>query len=218
MHLPRYPTSRPASFRSRIFYRLHQCFAIIVSAVMICPPPLLLAAATSAEPGWWTEQQVIASDTVADDYAVLNQGQLKNLATKAAQAMEARLPGGAGTDILNMVNAWSQPAASGTTRDDYAVVTLGQLKAVAKPFYDRLLAMQMVVCYPWDGTWPADDYAVANLGQAKYLFSYTLPELNNGDINNNEIPDDWEWERYGFLWPVGSEDRYARFEYSVYRD
>ncbi|MDR2981765.1 MAG: hypothetical protein LBV12_05915, partial [Puniceicoccales bacterium] len=176
MIAPHPVSSRSTLSASRILHRLHQCFAIIVSAVMICPPPLLLMATNSAGPDWWTERQVIASDTVADDYAALNQGQLKNLAVKAAQAMEAQLAGGAGTNILSMVNAWSQPAASGTTRDDYAVVTLGQLKAVAKPFYDRLIAAGIANAYPWaNAATPADDYAVANLGQAKYLFSFEIP-------------------------------------------
>jgi hypothetical protein len=152
---------------------------------MICPPPFLLAATTSAGPDWWTEQQVIASNTVADDYAALNQGQLKALATKAAMSMWRNLAGVNLGEIRELTDKWSILQADGTriprptsSSDDYAVVTLGQLKAVARPFYDVLVSAGERPWndpYPWsNATNPADDYAVANIGQAKYLFSFDI--------------------------------------------
>jgi hypothetical protein len=77
------------------------------------------------------------------------------------------------------------------------------LKAVAKPFYDRLLAIGFDTRqslrdhgalgwsfnYPWDPATPvAENYAPANLGQLKWVFSFDL-QL---DANLNEIPDWWE--------------------------
>lgn len=63
---------------------------------------------------------------------------------------------------------------------DYAVLNHGQLKQLAKPFYDRLaevgyhgpplLAGQV---YPWSTATADDmDFAAANLGQSKFLFSF----------------------------------------------
>ena len=70
-----------------------------------------------------------------NDYAVVNHGQLKHVATQASAEFEEYLPGGAGVEINTLVGGWLPP--HGLT-DDFATVNLGQLKAVAKPFYDRL--------------------------------------------------------------------------------
>jgi hypothetical protein len=90
-----------------------------------------------------------------DDYAVANVGQLKQMATKAAAELNANLPGGAttGTAAGAAVNAliaqWNTAPASNVVRDDYAVLTLGQLKAVAQVFYDQLIAVGYTNAYPW---------------------------------------------------------------------
>ena len=66
----------------------------------------------------------------ADDYAAVNQGQLKQIARQASLEMESKLPGGAGTNVLALIQGWETP---GTNTDDYATVNLGQLKNVAEP-------------------------------------------------------------------------------------
>jgi hypothetical protein len=60
-------------------------------------------------------------------------------------------------------------------RNDYAALNHGQLKTVAKVFYDRLIAVGYTTSYPWTTT-TADDqnYAAANLGQVKQVFSFDL--------------------------------------------
>ena len=173
-------------------------FACLVLA--LCLPPRLFAGPLPANkpaayPAWWFERDVIPRldpnnpaepdyltagiYAPADDYAAANQGQLKNIATKAAAEMNARLPGGAGSSINTMVSAWSATPLPGVTRDDFAAINLGQLKHVAEPFYVRLVdelgyigqPLSPGATRPWSGI-GADDYALANIGQVKNVFSF----------------------------------------------
>ncbi|MCX6937066.1 MAG: hypothetical protein NTU80_04095 [Verrucomicrobia bacterium] len=148
----------------------------------------------AAYPDWWFERDVIprlpehATLTptstpplrwpdhypLSDDYAVANIGQLKHIAKKAAAELDDKLPPpGAGPTVQAWVAAWQAAPAPGVVRDDYAAANLGQLKAVAKPFYDRLGEISPAITAPWlsTGTSPSD-YAAANLGQVKNLFSF----------------------------------------------
>ena len=103
----------------------------------------------SAFPDWWFERDLIlrlnpANQTpdysvagtylTADDFAAANIGQLKNIATKAADELKARIPSGEGAAIHSLVTLWLSP----TTPDDFASVNQGQLKAVASLYYQRL--------------------------------------------------------------------------------
>jgi hypothetical protein len=130
---------------------------------------LLLQSATAVVPDWWSTQGVLIPNKPADDYAVANVGQLKNLAKKAAQEMNAVLPGGVGAAIDGLTVVWASAAPAGVVRDDYAALNAGQLKSVAKPFYDRLL-----LPYPWTMGTELDDFAVVNLGQLKAVFAFDL--------------------------------------------
>ncbi|HEV7406162.1 MAG TPA: thrombospondin type 3 repeat-containing protein, partial [Chthoniobacteraceae bacterium] len=135
-----------------------------------------------------------------DDFAVLNQGQLKTLATAAYDELQANLNGGAGTAVAALVNGWynlnpdgtlpapgARVARAGVTTA-YTAVNLGQLKTVAQPFYDRLIAEGICPGYPWSySPSPADDYAAANLGQAKNLFQFAFG--SSVPINEYGLPD-----------------------------
>jgi hypothetical protein len=152
----------------------------------------LLAYATA--PVWWSHQGVLVHNGTADDYALVNQGQLKNIALAAVLEMDAGLQGGAGNTLHALVDAWASPTAQ---TNDYAPVNLGQLKNIAKPFYDRLIAAGLAGDYPWSGN-PnqPDDFALANIGQVKELFSFDLP---NPDSDGNGLPDAWELQHFGHL-------------------
>ena len=139
--------------------------------------PFLLNA---APPAWWTDRSVIVSGATANDYAAVNQGQLKNIAKRALAEMDAsfvaaNLPVNPSDPVHVLVNGWSLPSA---TANDYKTVNLGQLKNVAKLFYLRFKAGNYTDRFPWDGSpTAANDYAPANIGQVKNLFSFdfTLP-------------------------------------------
>ena len=150
--------------------------------------------ASGSPPAWWYERGVITAKHPAD-YTAITQGQLKYLATAAADELDANFScpwaSGAGDTIHAMVAAWSTPTTNTT---DYNAVTLGQLKSVAQPFYDQL---GYEGWYPWSTNANApSDYNIATIGQAKYLFSF--------DLTGDAIPDSWEdyythiewWEDY----------------------
>lgn len=86
-------------------------------------------------------------------------------------------------------------------------MNLGQVKAVARLFYDRLAAAGALAPGnpPWSGV-NADDHALANMGQLKTVFTFDIPLL---DANGNGIPDTWEMQMFGNL----DQDMDADFDY-----
>jgi hypothetical protein len=176
-----------------------------VLAALVLVPAILWAGA----PAWWTERGVLNPAATADDYAAVNQGQVKNIAKQGYEEIKSKL-GSAGPTLDSI---WANPA---TSTDDYAAINIGQLKNVAKPFYDQLISVGYTTQYPWSGsTAPADDYALANIGQVKNLFSFDLSSFNTtldsdgdgltdireialgtdphlADTDGDGLPDGWE--------------------------
>jgi hypothetical protein len=142
---------------------------------------LLIAGLCSAEyPSWWLDSGVVKTNSVANDYAPVNQGQLKNMASAAYAEFEAKLPGAGNSNILTQVESF--PAGN-----NYRPANLGMLKYTALPFYTRLIEAGYVLEYPWAaGT--AKDYALANHGQLKHLFRFDLDffDLDNDGVADNE--------------------------------
>lgn len=158
-----------------------QMVASLLTAALL----LQSAPAVAPGPGWWAAQEVLDTSPSAypDDFAAANIGQLKHMAAKAAAAMNDELPGGAGTSINDLVASWAAAAAPGVVRDDFQPLNLGQLKHVAKLFYDRLS-----LPYPWTGGEARqDDYLWANVGQLKNVFSFEL-SFRSGASSTAEIP------------------------------
>jgi alpha-tubulin suppressor-like RCC1 family protein len=157
---------------------LRLSFALALATVL----PLLLFAGA---PSWWTQRGVLVTDVTPDDYAPVNQGQLKNIARAAAAEMDAKLPGGAGPGLHTLINVWISPNAAA---NDFAPVNLGQIKTVAKPFYDRLIAEGVVDFYPWISSLDSsEDFAVANIGQVKNLFSFEIRVNSLNDSLQNRL-------------------------------
>lgn len=147
--------------------------------VALCLCALLPLLAFAAAPVWWSERGVTIASAEPDDYAPVNQGQLKNIAAAAIAELDAKLPGGAGDALHALANSWSSPAPQG---NDYASVNVGQLKNIAKPFYDRLISAGIADAYPWTGASQVrDDFAIVNIGQVKNLFSFDLPDAGGVD-------------------------------------
>jgi hypothetical protein len=144
----------------------------------------------AAAPSWWLRQAVVGSNATPDDYALVNQGQVKNMARAAMAELDPRLEGGAGAEVHALVNGW---ATITPQTNDFAPANLGQLKNVAKPFWDRLINKGFARQYPWNGSAPpADDFAIANIGQLKQLFSFDLT-----DTDQNGLADVWEIQYFG---------------------
>lgn len=166
----------------------------------IRPRSLLLLAAASglaalalAEPAWWVQRGARDPAKAPSDYAVLNQGQLKNLARAARDEMNEKLPGGAGAEIEALITGWS---ANPENAKDFAAANLGQLKAVARPFYDRMIALGIATGYPWSAATEDDsDHAAANIGQAKAVFGFDIFL----DMDDDGIDDNWELAQFGTL-------------------
>jgi len=123
------------------------------------------------EVAWWYQRDVLIAE--GSDYNAVNAGQLKWAAFQTYQEFEVELSGGAGTGVVVLVNSLANS-------NNYDMVNQGQLKAVAKPFYDRLWELGMTNAYPpgvtnrypWSGVTNAPDYAPANAGQLKQLFRF----------------------------------------------
>ena len=93
-----------------------------------------------------------------------------------------------------------KPATSAGTAKDFAAINLGQIKAVAAPFYDRLWELYWSYnkatpataqidpawAKPWTGIpEDANDHAMATLGQLKNVFAIHLESDGDGDGLNN---------------------------------
>jgi hypothetical protein len=167
--------------------------------------------AVAQAPSWWTNRNVLATNTASHDFAVLNQGQLKWLASQAYMEFDEQIPWGAGANLASLLLTFS-------TTNNVLPVNLGQLKYVAQPFYDRLIELSATNAYPtnasnpypWSGSiTPPQDYALANVGQAKYLFSFDLSGVTfstNGTANNvvHALPDWWLMQRGLKPYPTNS--------------
>ncbi|CAN5592016.1 hypothetical protein BH09VER1_BH09VER1_41130 [soil metagenome] len=186
-------------------------------AVSLCLLLLASAPLPAAAPGWWVSgsTQFIERNGTPDNYAPANLGQLKNVAKQARAHLNYNLPEGAGDAIDALIASfeprrgqkYSREQLARLMEDNYAPVNLGQLKAVAKPFYDRLLAnhydsranlidhgypRDWAFDYPWNPKTPrADNYVPVNLGQLKMVFSFDVTSFD-GDCNG--IPDAWEYD------------------------
>lgn len=187
--------------------------------VAVCVIAVFSAPAIAAPPAWWTDDntRIVAPGVSPENYAPLNLGQLKHVASQAKKHLDLQLAavGGAGPQINALVSGFTPNATQNPTQQaaaveaNYAPANLGQLKAVAKVFYQRLIAIgyntrQNLIDhgaagwafdYPWNPATPVEgNYAPANLGQLKWVFSFSLTGFptDNIDTNGNGLPDAWE--------------------------
>jgi hypothetical protein len=143
-------------------------------------------------PVWWSQRGVI-NDQPVSDFSPVNIGQLKYIASKACEELNASFPGGAGADLTALIQQWQTPSAA---TNDYAIVNLGQVKYVGKFFYDRLIAIGYTNQYPWS-TGAASDYSPAVIGQVKQLFAFDAFTLNFALSSSGDGLPDW-WKMYYF--------------------
>jgi len=157
-------------------------------AIWLC---LVSSYALAQTPQWWITRGVLDQNLAPNDYAPINQGQLKWLAINACDEMNAYF--GAGSNVTSVINAFSPS-------NNYFPVNIGQAKYLAAPFYDRLyefdltntMPLGMLGHYPWDGRPETNDYAMVNIGQVKYVFSFDSAVDSDGDGLS-----DWQEVVYG---------------------
>lgn len=151
----------------------------------------------SAAPQWWTDYQLPGPLVDAEDSTSVSKEQMMYFAGRAREYFHATLPGGADSTIDTFLKTWSMP---GQQSDDHHSVTVGQLKTLATPFHDRLIAVKYTKEYPWKTQATNDENnGVASVGQLKALFAFDL-SLDE-DQPPNGLPD-W-WERYYFHGKTG---------------
>jgi hypothetical protein len=179
---------------------------------------VVFAEVSAAPPAWWSAPatQVVQTGSTASNYAPANLGQLKHFAAQAKKHLDLTLAsvGGAGPEINAIVGSFEPRQGQGYTQaqidafkqQNYAPINLGQLKAVAKPFYQRLVALgypakssllarggydpSWTAPYPWNpDTDKAENYALANLGQLKMVFSFAIVDTDGDTIPDVLDPD-----------------------------
>lgn len=175
-------------------------------------------------PQWWLDQGVVAAEdfpppALSDpdyqdwrdaNYAPANAGQLKHLAWAAYAAMESAQAGSSGASIASLIGSFSF-----ATEDNYLPINLGQLKAVAQPFFDHLHAMSVAVTlgdgtvitsgsYPWNPATPvAENYYPANLGQLKHVFSFDLSGWPpTGVLDEPAVPSGYDYASVYLIAPT----------------
>lgn len=185
-------------------FRTQRAKLLVPLLAILAACPVTLFAQT---PAWWGNHGVLSA-TPSDDYAAVNQGQAKNIAVQARLYFNSILPGGAGSAIDSLIASWLAAPASGVTREDYAILTQGQLKALVQPFYDRLIQVGYATAYPWTASTADDEsYSVTNIGQLKNLFSFDLASTSlANDTDQDGLPDWWERYYFGNLTSTSSAD------------
>ena len=180
---------------------------LLAGMAALCLLPILIFA---DPPNWWANRSVTNSNT-ANDYAAVNQGQLKHFAVAAYLELQAAPSVGIGntnaaSELNGLILSWGSFSgttfvpAPGANTNDYAAVNLGQLKNVAKPFYDRLIEIGYTSQYPWYNPVNApNDYAAANIGQVKNLFSFDVTYNNDGPPGDEGLPNWWELKYFDHL-------------------
>ena len=131
----------------------------------------------SIRPGWWTSNQseygIIVAGASARDFAPITLGQLLHVATQFEKYVH-----------FHTGDSVTVPT---TSTSHFRMVTIGELKSVAKPFYDALVESSDSeegfflhrtgnslgpIPYPWtDEVSDDSDFSPATLGQLKAVFS-----------------------------------------------
>lgn len=112
-------------------------YGLIVSSI-------LATALYATSPAWWKERGVTPIDydentaqAIEENYEAAKIGQLMNMATKAAEELNANLKDGAGYEINNLISSFKEFDAENPDKN-YQALTTNDLKYVASLFYKRL--------------------------------------------------------------------------------
>lgn len=177
---------------------------------------LTLGTSFPQEPAWWAEYG-IKNSNAANNRGPANIGQAKNMVKQALEVIrlkDADLASKIETSVLAVLGENGlevPPQKTQQWRDSQkAPLLVGQLKAIAKPFYDEIHAIDPTwltserdrlqtasenSIYPWtEVTTDDQNYAIANLGQLKATFALRLAALPPPfpDEDGDGLSDEWE--------------------------
>jgi hypothetical protein len=170
----------------------------------------MASADPAAGPAWWTEggaeKRVLVPAAEEDNYSMANIGQAKWMALRALEELEREVPESAARIRIQLFGSPSAPGVMSPNPPEgaeektkqKAPLLLGQLKSLAKPFYDEFhaesptwsLAVRAAngtvnpgsTKYPWNETSPAGvNYSPANIGQLKAVFAFDFTLDSNSD-------------------------------------
>ena len=173
--------------------------------ILVCST-LFIVTAYAADPAWWsspgtgtqsavnaqqvvTNGGVVTTNYITNEYAVINQGQLKQFTTRAVDELNAHLPGGASPALTNLVYGWQQDyltngySASNIKPSDYQAVNVGQLKYIGNLVWTQLTNAGYTNTLPsWLATSNAADLNAANIGQLKTVFNFDLSGMGGPTV------------------------------------
>jgi len=175
--------------------------------------------APGKDPEWWTNSGILGiKGSVPARYGVLSGKLLKEstavrvgeadlFAMAAVEELDTELAqfGGSGAELERLAQALRDD--NGGT-DESARITMGELKVLMRPFYDRLLHLgyygpplstgtaMTSGTYPWVRSAPlGDDAGTVTFGQLKHMFSFDVKYSSAGD----GTPDWWVVKYFGSL-------------------
>jgi len=179
----------------------------------------VLHATPPPAPYWWSAGSVPPVSGTPQALAVANIGQAKYMAKCALDALRVYNPTTANLiegDLVGptkIIPSWT-PAAPGSpeAKAQYGVLLVGQLKAIADPFYTRLNAAAPIwlagersvngtqdpagpaFIFPWTSAATDDsNKALASVGQLKATFALRFDK----DADANQMADLWEINYFG---------------------
>lgn len=191
----------------------HGCAGVCLLLALLAPP---LLQATPAPPEWWTQGSIPPiNQNPSAPLAVATVGQAKWMAKCALDALQSKNPALASQISADLVGTgkpiatWSVPVACTPEADAmYAPLQVGQLKAIADPFYRQLNATvpawladqrQMnltqdpadsTFIFPWTAQSTDDsNKAFASVGQLKAAFALRFETLG---IDADGLSDEQE--------------------------
>jgi hypothetical protein len=163
--------------------------------IVVCSGLFVLTAAAS-DPDWWTTRGALAPEfttngdgTVTQNYLpttnrAVTEGQLKQFTARAVDELNADLPGGAGSQLGNLVAGWSNAYAAGQfsqsnpdPTNSYAIDE-SQLKYVGNLVWSRLVAGGYTNAVPsWLAQNSSYDRNLVTVPEIKTVFNFELPKI-----------------------------------------
>lgn len=196
-------------------------FDFKLSVTLLILTPSLASAANP--PVWWTTRGIVNASSPSN-LSPATIGQAKWMAYQAISELDGKIGAQTLDRLRNEVEAVAPlvfPQNPAEFENQRKVLAVGQLKAISAPFYQILSGLspmwvesQLVdngtrdpndgaSYYPWS-TASSDDenLAIAVVGQLKSVFALRF----EADIDENQLPDFWEYQFFGGLGNGGSVD------------